>query len=259
MAGNETPGAGDPRPPASEPELLREMRELRRQARAARHAYWFPLVLFGVLTCASIPLYHGPAVLGQGAVVTASRIPALWPFLSGDSPLVSAFLGYYWLVALLGGLLLTLVWYRWHARRTGLQTPARGYLITTAALTLAAIAIPPLALLRGPSWLRFLHRLAVLWPGDLTVRGTVPFLIIAAGLLVLAWAERSRALAVIAVLYTGAALLASLYDVENLTARFGWNPPLGEQSLPNLLLPAVVLLVAGAGAFVVQRHHWATG
>jgi hypothetical protein len=34
---------------------------------------------------------------------------------------------------------------------------------------------------------------------------------------VLAWAKRSRALAVTAVLYAGAALLANLYDVANLS------------------------------------------
>jgi DNA-binding transcriptional ArsR family regulator len=38
----------------------------------------------------------------------------------------------------------------------------------------------------------------VLWPGDLVIRGTFPFVIIAVGLWALAWAERSRALAVIA-------------------------------------------------------------
>jgi hypothetical protein len=41
--------------PGAPADLLGEMRVLRRRARAARHAYWFPLVLFGVLTCASVP------------------------------------------------------------------------------------------------------------------------------------------------------------------------------------------------------------
>jgi hypothetical protein len=98
----------------------------------------------------------------------------------------------------------------------------------------------------------------VLLPGDLTIRGTFPFVIIAVGLWVLAWAERSRALAVIAAVYTGTAVLATLYDVENVLFRLGWNPSPGEwrfTSLPNVLLPALVLLVAGAGAFLVQRHR----
>ena len=87
---------------------------------------------------------------------------------------------------------------------------------------------------------------------------TFPFLIVAVGLLALAWAERSRALAVAAVVYTGAALLASLYDVSNIIYRLGWNLPPSDESLPNVLLPAAVLLVAGAGAFAVQRRHRAT-
>jgi hypothetical protein len=67
--------------------------------------------------------------------------------------------------------------------------------------------------------------------------------------------RRSWALAIITLVYTGAALLASLYDVENVLYRLGWNPgstgaPLA--ALPNVLLPALVLLAAGAGAFLLR-------
>lgn len=71
----------------------------------------------------------------------------------------------------------------------------------------------------------------------------------------------SRALAVIAAVYTGTALLASLYDIENVLFQLGWNPTGTDwslTSLPNVLLPALVLLAAGAGAFAVQRRHRAT-
>ncbi len=247
----------------SQPELLGEMKALRRRARVARHAYWFPLVLFGVLTCASVPFYIQPAFrqvpAGSGIFVRASSATGPWlPFLGGSPGLVQSYLAYYWIVALLGGLVLTQLWYWWHARRIGLQTPARGYLLITTVLTVLAVVIPPLSQVRSPHWLRFMHRLQVLWPGDLVIRGTFPFLIIAVGLLALAWAERSRALTVTAVVYTGAALLASLYDVSNITYRLGWNPPPSGQSLPSVLLPALVLLVAGAGAFAVQRLHRTT-
>jgi hypothetical protein len=100
----------------------------------------------------------------------------------------------------------------------------------------------------------------VLWPGDLVPRGTFPFLIIAAGLWALAWAERSRALAAIAAVYSAAAVASSLYNVENILFRLGWTPT-GQDwrltSLPNVLLPALVLLAAGAGAFAVQRRRQA--
>jgi hypothetical protein len=232
------------------------MKALRRRARTARHAYWFPLVLFGVLICASVPFYAPPG--DQAGATGAQAGPAL-PILGGFSGLTyQRFLGYYWLAALLGGLLLTLLWYRRNARRVGLATPARGFVVATAALTMLALAIPLLSQVRSPHWLSWLQHLQVLQPGDLMVRGTFPFVIIAAGLWILAWAERSLALTVIATLYTAAAVLSSLYNTENILFRFGWNSPGSDwipTSLPNLLLPAVVLLAAGAGAFAVQRRH----
>ena len=242
---------------SDEAALLADMKELRRRARTARHAYWFPLVLFGLLTCASVPFYvlPGSPAGDTGAVSGESPLPILGGY-GGFT--VQRSLGYYWLAALLGGLLLTLLWYRWNARRVGLATPARGYLVTTAVLTVLALVIPPLSQVRSPGWLSWLQHLSVLWPGDLVLRGTFPFLIIAAGLWVLAWAERSRALTVIAAVYSATALLASLYNIENVLFRLGWNPSGNDwslTSLPNVLLPAFVLLATGAGAFAVQRPH----
>jgi hypothetical protein len=110
-------------------------------------------------------------------------------------------------------------------------------------------------LLSQVSWLR---DLTALWPGDLIIRGTFPFVIIAIGLWVLTWAERSGGLAVIAAIFTASALVSALYNVENVVFRLGWNPS-GWQwrltSLPNVLLPALVLLIAGAGALWFQRHR----
>jgi hypothetical protein len=235
--------------------LLAELKALRRRARTERHAYWFPLVLFGLLTCASVPFYVLPGPAGTGFAPGRAALPILggWPGVT-----VQRFAGYYWLAALLGGLLLTLLWYRRNAGRVGLATPARGYVVTTAVLSVLALVIPPLSQVRSPRWLSWLQHLHVLWPGDLVLRGMFPFVIIAAGLWVLAWAERSRALAVIAAVYTATALLASLYDIENVLFRLGWNPSGNDwnlTSLPNVLLPALVLLAAGAGAFAGQRHR----
>ena len=250
----EPAGAGTAERPGGQAELLAAMKALRRRARAARHAYWFPLVLFGLLTCASVPFYVLPGY--QAGETGATQAGPPLPILGGFAGItVQRFLGYYWLAALLGGLLLTLLWYRRNARRVGLATPARGYIMTTVVLTVLALVIPLLSQVRSPHWLQHLH---ALWPGDLVVRGTFPFVIIAAGLWVLAWAERSRGLAVIAAVYTAAALLSSLYNIENVLFRLGWNPPRSDwslTSLPNVLLPALVLLATGAGAFAVQRRH----
>jgi hypothetical protein len=253
------PGAG-PRPSAGSPEpgeLLGELAAVRRRTRSARHAYWFPLVLFGLLIGASAPLYVSAAeprfaiYIGSAGSAVRGGLPAFGglSLLGGSLVAGSSFyIGWYWLVALVGGYLLTLLWYRWHARRVGVQTPARGYLITGVVLTVLAVLLPPLSRLVPP--------LGWLWPGDLWIRGTFAFLIIAAGLWVLARAERSLALVITAAVYTGVALLASLYNVENILFRLGWNPRGDDVSLtvlPSVLLPAVVLMAAGAAAFVAQR------
>lgn len=246
---------------AGQADLVGEMKALRRRARAARHAYWFPLVLFGLLTCAAVPFYILPGY--QAGSVGATQGGPPLPILGGFPGFVTQrYLGYYWLAALLAGLLLTLLWYRRTARRVGLQTPARGYVTTIAVLTVLALVIPLLSQVRSPQWLSWLRYLHVLWPGDLVLRGTFPFVIIAVGLWVLARAERSRALAVIAAVYTATALLSSLYNTENILFRLGWTPSGTDwslTSLPNVLLPALVLLATGAGAFVVQWRHrtWA--
>ncbi len=92
-------------------------------------------------------------------------------------------------------------------------------------------------------------------PGDLLVRGTFPLVLIGMGLCVLAWAERSIALTVIAAGYLALSLVASLYDIENVFYDLGWNISPADSGLPNVVLPALVLLLSGAGAWVVQRRR----
>ena len=254
------PGAAEPGPAELARELIGEMRSLRHRARARRHAYWFPLVLFGLLIAASAPFYirrAGPAAPRSGEAVVSGR-PVL-PMLGGFRGLLAdRGLAWYWLAALLGGLLLTLLWYRWRGSRAGVRTPAGGHVLAVGVLTILAIAIPLLSAVRSPHWLSWLGHLRLLWPGDLINRGTFPFLIIAAGLWVLAWAERSLALTVISALYTAVAILVSLYDVQNVLFALGWNAAPGQArltALPGVLLPALVLLLAGTAAFAVQRRH----
>lgn len=226
--------------------LLGEARRLRRQARWTRHAYWLPLTLFGLLTLGSTPFYIAPQ---PGHAVYTSR----WfdPLLGGFFVREPASLGRYWAAAIVVGLALTGLWYRRHGRRVGLVTPSRGFLVTSAVLLL--IALLPLMFPTGPVAGVFFRV-----PADLIVRGTFPLLIIAVGLWVLAWAERSAGLAVICAIYTGTALLVSLYNVENVLFRLGWSPS-GSQwrltSLPNPLLAALVLLISGASAWFVQRRQ----
>jgi hypothetical protein len=228
--------------PGGEPgRLLAEMTSLRRRTRSARHAYWLPLVLYAVLIGLAAPLYvqnDDPRPTGTfyppGPQV---QLPGLGGYADG-------YIAVYWLFALVAGLWLTGLWYRRRGRQVGLLTSARGFIIVGAAVTAAIIllsAVPPMSRL---------------WPGDLVFRGTFPLFVIAVGLVALAWAERSWALAVTAAIFTGAALLSNLYNVENIVFRLGWHPALSQEgltALPGALLPAVVLLVAGLCALPAQR------
>ena len=239
-------------PSASPEEILSDLDRLRRQARTARHAYWFPLVLFGLLTCASLPFYVSD-VTQPAPGVAVLQVTAPPTLLGGEvAGRNGLLLSWYWAFALVAGHLLTWAWYRRHQRQAGIQTPARAFAITGVVLAALAFLGPLFA-----ADLSFPYGPAGLPAGDLWVRGTFAFLIAAAGLWVLAWAERSRALAVIALAYTAAALLASLYNVANLLQLLGWTPGYGAASarlamLPNVLLPALVLLAAGTGSFLLR-------
>lgn len=235
-------------------QLLGEVRNARRQARRARHAYWFPLVLFGLLTCASIPFYlrRFPTHSGFTAVRPING-PARYfnsDYLGGFgfSILTGRYLAFYWLAAMLVGVAATAVWYWLRGNRVGLRTPSRGFVITGLVLLVLALLIPILAARRG------VGPLAILMPGDLLIRGTFPLVLIGVGLCVLAWAERSIALTLIAAGYLTLALVASLYDIENVVYRLGWNLSPTASGLPNVVLPALVLLLSGAGAWVAQRR-----
>ena len=239
-------------------ELLGEVRAIRRRARLARHAYWFPLVLFGLLACGSVPFFiqHFPSRSGPVAGAFTPGPTFLQNGYFNGFGLVGAAGGlpYYWLGAILLGITASVFWYRWRGNRIGLRTPARGYLITGLVVVALALVIPLIA-----EEVPRLGRVFVwpfLMPGDLVVRGTFPLVLIGLGLCYLAWAERSVGLAVITAVYCALSLVASLYNVENLYYYlFGSGISPAASALPNVLLPALVLLLAGTGAWVVQRRQ----
>jgi hypothetical protein len=244
VAEREEPDSGPgPQPPDQPDEVLADLGRLRRQARAARHAYWFPLVLFGVLIAASSPFFvEQISPPGVTTWVKAAPLRTFGGMFSQPG------LSYYWLAAIVTGLGLTGWWYRQHGARVGLRTPSRGFLLTGLVITAALVVLSFISV----------GGIRIAFPfGIMTVRGTFPMLIIAIVLWVLARAERSAGLAVVAVLFTGAALLADLYNVENIVFSLGWNPTQSQwpyTSLPGVLFPALVLLVAGGIAFVAQRR-----
>ncbi len=228
---------------SSAAEMLGEMRALGRQAARTGHGYWLPLLIFGVLIAASLPLYLVSTAATYGyARIGGPVLPflgtAIMPRYSGGD-----WIGLYWFVAMQAGIVATWLWYRWRGSRIGLRMPTRGFLVTGLAVVELALLVSLVA-----------PRVGLPLFGDLFIRDTFPLVLIVVPLAVLAWIERSPALAVITVGYAGLALLASLYNVENILFRLGWNPFTSGQGsalvgLPNVALPALLLLLAGAASY----------
>ena len=128
--------------------LLGDVKRLRRQTRSARHAYWLPLVLFGLLTCASVPFYIRPL---QPGGASGFGVPAFYVrgFAGFTGQGWREYLALYWLVAIAAGLTLTFLWYRRHGRQVGLVTPARGFLMTGVIVSLLALVLSAVGSLPG--------------------------------------------------------------------------------------------------------------
>lgn len=94
-------------------------------------------------------------------------------------------------------------------------------------------------------------------PTNFTVRGMQALVVIALGLIVLAVIDRSWAFSLFAAGFFGLALLSCLYNVSNIFQRLGIGAdywPVNDQTLPNLILPGLYLLIGGAAYWVIR--HW---
>jgi hypothetical protein len=232
---------------ATPEELLATVDVLRRRTRAAQHAYWLPLLLFGLLMVIPAPLYVD---LVDAPYLRTSQLNPALTSLGGDLLPHSTALGWYWLSALIGGYLLSLGWYRWRGERVGVHTPTRAYLVAGIAGTLAGLVSPIVltfvsqntdaSIMTATSW--FTSPLL-----GLASRGMLPHVVIAVGLVVLAWLERSRDLWTVVTGYVAAVLLVNLYFNN---ADFESGNMSRYSLIVGALLPALVLLVGGAVALL---------
>jgi hypothetical protein len=283
--------------------LLTDLRKLRTRARLDRQAHAFPLLLFGTLILAAPLLYvpaaepdysidgWDPRVEGSNLLVRVFRTTAL------NDPAHPTLVAWYWLLVLVGGFGATLWWYRRRAARVGVETDTQGLVIATAAafagFFLGTFLFSRYALSLYGAWqvnltLMFgslLLAAGILWwnRGPLglflaSVCGAVTFtsiavytnkgfsalLVIAGGLLVLTWLERSVSLGVVSVLFTMATAPSTAMivnptvhlDPAVVFAELGWvasweNTQL--YTLQQLILPAAVLLVGGTIAALRHR------
>jgi hypothetical protein len=233
-------------------QLLHEMHALRDRTSVAGRGYWLPLLLFGALICGSLPFYERlpqprPGLAGPPAPGPCQAMvnhPCHVSVGVGHLTVVTA-LGYYWQVAIPAGVVLTVLWYRWRGNRVGLRTPARGFLITGLVLG-ELVLLAPLLAGQSSSLIRLMH--------DTHQAG--PLVIIAVLLWILAWAERSLALAIIVAFYLAVALVVTQFNNDGLAGGTTGAADLTLTALRLLgLLPALILLAAGSGAWLSQQLH----
>jgi hypothetical protein len=238
-----------PEPAVDSPrQLLSAAHELIWHVRRAQRGAWFPLVLLGLVVLAATPVYrfgshghvscgpvtvtHGPGVLG--GVSRTCFIAYGWP----------AFV--YWLVALVLAYVVIAGFYVRQARRRGVGTRIRPYVIAGVAALVVVAAFWPVQ--------QHLGHVQSGYPFDLAVHGLNPLLAIGVALFVLAWAERNWALLVFAAGYLAVTLLASFSDFpRKLLEEHGWVVTTRTIFLPGLWLAGAALLLGGAGFAIAER------
>ena len=227
-------------------ELLDTAHKVASRTRRARQAYWFPLLVFGTIAAAASPFYRltPPSTGLWNAATQPTRLFVGGYYLPGNGRAADL----YWLIAMALGYSTVVLFYRLRARRTGVAGRVWPYaavgLGLLALLVLTGSEVPPAI------------NLSRLLPLEAMSRDLAPLLIIALGLAVLAWSERSAALAWFAAFYLALAVVANLYDMQNVFYRVGWLSPdqYAYANLPNLLVPALTLLLGG-GLFAL-RARW---
>lgn len=145
---------------------------------------------------------------------------------------------FYWVIASIVAYVLAL----WIARRQGYR---RGLWVDRRPLVIAGVLALVAAVVIVIGWFA---------PGDLLVRGNVPLLAIAAGIVVWAARERRPGLWVVAAVIVPLTLLANLYNMENVLFRFGVPVFDHSDEIANLGAVALVLLVAAAIFGLLHRR-----
>lgn len=258
VTGDGDEAAPTPPVPGDGPSGVDDLRQLRVAARRDRQQWPFALVVLGLVVVLAAPFYVGGRsrwffVTGNGVVQTSS---ALGPLADIGPPFtrLGEWAGLYWVVALVAAGLLIAVHDRRAATRRGIAGPVWPAVTAGLVLLVVLLALTPRILTLVPLTPRAPLSTRALGANEtLYLRGLTPLLVIALVLVVLAWTERSVALAVVAAVQLALALVANLYDLSNLAYHLGLPAVGPDAMLPNLLLPGVVLIVTGAWAALWRR------
>ena len=212
--------------PGDDPhQLLLSARELAQRVRKDQRATWFPLLVFAALTFAAIPVRRY-----SGHHLDCLAVPRVCTVYS-DAEFV------YWPIALVLAYVAIAAFYIRRSRARGVGTRVRPYAI---AGIIVAVALTGVALWQ-------LHHPSAENPmglNGLPYRLASPGAAIGLALLVLAWAERNRALLLLTLAYLAAVLVPITFGgVQH-------NPPW--YSYPDVFQGSVLLL-GGIGFALAQR------
>ena len=211
--------------------LLSSTRELARRVRKDQRATWFPLLVFAAVTFASIPVYRYGGIHHFGTCVAAGpgrRACAIYP--NGEFV--------YWPAALVLAYAVIAAFYIRRSRARGIETRVRPYAIAGIIIAVALIGAA-LWELSNPSASGPVGLHGLGW------RLATPTCAIGLALLVLARAERNRALLILTLAY----LVVVLAPIN-----FGWvmDPLSRWYFVPRLVIDGSVLLLGGIGFALAQ-------
>ena len=208
--------------------LLSNTRELARRVRKEQRATWLPLLVFAALAFASIPVRRYSGHHLDCLAVPGGRICRVY----SDAEFV------YWPIALVLAYVVIAAFYIRRSRARGVGTRVRPYAIAgiIVAVALTGVALwelhnPPVD--QNPMGLNGL-------PDRLASPGAA----IGLALLVLAWAERNRALLLLTLAYLAAVLVPITFGLVQ------HDPPW--YSYP-VVFQGSVLLLGGIGFALAQR------
>jgi hypothetical protein len=210
--------------------LLSSSHELAQRVRKEQRATWFPLLVLAAVTFAAIPVlrYSGHHLGPCAATGPGMRVCTVYP----NAQFV------YWPIALVLAYVAIAAFYIHRSRARGIETRVRPYAIagiiiavvlTGAALWLAH-TVPSVSGRNLMGLTGFGHGLA----------SEIP---IGLALLVLAWAERNRALLLLTIAYLAIVLLPIPLSISTAS----WS------LAPQLLTGGTVLLLGGIGFALAQR------
>ncbi len=225
---------GDPRV-----ELSRA-RDLARRVRRSQRATWFPLLVFAVLTFASLPITFAGHIVRTKCQAVPDGLPGQEICRGYNS---AAFI--YWPIALVLGYVLIAAFYVRRSQARGVGTRVRSYVTAGIVISIAVTAASVWASRRPPS----LRQYDVLGWHVQSVdlyRVIAPACAIGLALLVLAVVERSPALFAVTIAY----LIIAITPVDfgwTITSRSRWA------IAPHDVIPGTVLLLAAVG-FALAQH-----